>query len=749
MKHPSLSLVATSVLALIGSTGACAADSELSIGHKAGAGQTVEITDDTEIAGAYDVGIQAIDGGRVEFSGQNLNIDTTQGSGWGSGNVGVYAAASKAGQSVIELGEQGKTQSIRINVHDQSAVADIAVGLWARGSGNDGIGGLLHVQGETLTVNVSSDNGWSYGIYAQNASTAAAGEKARIVIDAENTVVDVSAAQGGSGIVAMSQGSVEVNGNLYVKADKAIVARGDSVVLINPSKTATVQLNGDLDFNFDKASSGTKVDSDVRVYLNGTESYWEGSATVSYDTGEPPEGYQDVSGLTLSLSDGAQWRPTVVNESQTAESGESRIALNNLEMNNGVISLSEELVKSGQAVAVEQMSGVGGEVRTYVEQAQDGSISAVGAVSIGSLSDGAALSVVADNVTADDVTDAAGTLSALAGVVDVQEAGNSQIQAVVQEGDILGEITQTFDASGEAQGAVTQKENAKLSSFASVNVINLMQWRHEMNDLNERMGELRMAPEGLGSWARVYGSSQEYGAQGTETKNTSVQVGADHDIGAGWKVGAAFSYTDSTSSMSNGDADGDMYGLALYGTWLGENGQFVDLIAKYSRISTDFAAGEMVGGYDNNAYSFSMEYGWHFRPVEIGFVEPQVELTYGQVLGDDFRASNGVRIEQDNMDSLIARAGVRAGFVFPQNKGTIYAKASVLHVFEGESAFTASKEGKAAAYSDDLGGTWYEFGLGANFNLTPSTYSYVDLEKSTGGEVKEDWRWNVGVRHVW
>ena len=27
-------------------------------------------------------------------------------------------------------------------------------------------------------------------------------------------------------------------------------------------------------------------------------------------------------------------------------------------------------------------------------------------------------------------------------------------------------------------------------------------------------------------------------------------------------------------------------------------------------------------------------------------------------------------------------------------------------------------------------------------------YSYVDLERSNGGDVKENWRWNVGIRNV-
>ena len=49
---------------------------------------------------------------------------------------------------------------------------------------------------------------------------------------------------------------------------------------------------------------------------------------------------------------------------------------------------------------------------------------------------------------------------------------------------------------------------------------------------------------------------------------------------------------------------------------------------------------------------------------------------------------------------------------------------------------------------EDLGGSWVEYGVGANFNLTDRTYTYVDLERNSGGEIKENWRWNVGLRHV-
>lgn len=87
---------------------------------------------------------------------------------------------------------------------------------------------------------------------------------------------------------------------------------------------------------------------------------------------------------------------------------------------------------------------------------------------------------------------------------------------------------------------------------------------------------------------------------------------------------------------------------------------------------------------------------------------------------------------------------------FPEKKGTIYARVSVVHDFEGDLT-TTYRYGAVSrnASEDDFGGTWMEYGLGANFSLTESTYVYADLERNDGGKVKENWRWNIGLRHAW
>ena len=84
------------------------------------------------------------------------------------------------------------------------------------------------------------------------------------------------------------------------------------------------------------------------------------------------------------------------------------------------------------------------------------------------------------------------------------------------------------------------------------------------------------------------------------------------------------------------------------------------------------------------------------------------------MIGDDFVTEIGVSVSQDDFESLIGRLGVRAGFNFPNDRGTVYARASVLHDFKGEMSSRLDYAGKSRVVEDDLGGTWYEFG-----SLTP------------------------------
>ena len=53
--------------------------------------------------------------------------------------------------------------------------------------------------------------------------------------------------------------------------------------------------------------------------------------------------------------------------------------------------------------------------------------------------------------------------------------------------------------------------------------------------------------------------------------------------------------------------------------------------------------------------------GHKFNLSELAFIEPQAEVIYGRVVGDDFTASNGTRFSQKDYDSLIGRLGAVQG----------------------------------------------------------------------------------------
>lgn len=550
----------------------------------------------------------------------------------------------------------------------------------------------------------------------------------------------VNTAPDGVGLAAYSGGTLNIKGNLNVKAKTAIETRGDATININTDGKASTVIDGDIVFGTTDHRSGHKLNANLNLNLTGSDSVWTGNLKTEYPA-NLSESDQKVTNAAIIIADGAQWNVTKVNEVTEGSDISKSLALNNLTLKDGVVSIQD----TPTTVKIGNLEGSGGTVN--VAASTDDGTTLTTAKLEASTSSVEILDVALTGIDADDISNAD---SALASAADAVSAGDSKTTVTIKEGAVNGAIT--ADTTGGTVKSVTTTENTKLAAFNSVSAMATMAWRHDMNDLTKRMGELRDSPEGIGSWVRFYGSEQEYGRQNMTSKSTSVQLGSDYDIVSGWKVGGAFTYTDGTSKYDNGSSDNKAYGVAAYGSWLADNGAFVDLIGKYSRLSSDFELSSMDGKSKNNALSASVEAGWHIPFAELAFVEPQAELTYGVVLGDDFTTSNGVKISQEDTEALIGRLGVRTGFHFPNKKGTVYARASVLHDFKGESEFSASLVDDASVRStmkDDIGGTYYEIGVGANFNWTDNAYSYVDIEKQNGGDVKENWRWNVGFRYVW
>ena len=612
------------------------------------------------------------------------------------------------------------------------------------GSGYGGIFITNRAEAPTLNltaknISIEAQNG-GVGIWAQNNTqeNPRPEQVSTVNIDADNTTINAT-----TGIIAFSNSVIDISGNLTINAETAIDTRGHSLVNINEDGNGTVKITGDILFETPVENSGNIIDSSVKLNLTGTESSWTGNVASLYPT-DNTNVQTKVTGLTLELNDGAQWNPTVIEDwdetygdKNTPLSGQA-IALNNLVLNDGTINV---LHGESQLVHVETVSGTGGTVN-LLASTEDGETIQAGSVSIDQAAENVSLQVNAAGITADDIKNPEAALKSLN---DKVTADVSKTNAI-SEGDVMGAISQDVSANGEA-GAVQITENTKLASMKGVNAAALVAWRDEVAYTNQRLEFLRDASHAYGAWAQVYGGESSYDDASVDLKSTTVQVGADASIGD-WVVGGAFSYMKGDADMTNGSADTDAYTLALYTARQFDSGFYVNGMARYGRLSTDATAGNMTGSYDNNAFSVGGNVGYRFTFAQRAFVEPQFGLQYAYVTGDDYTATNGVKVEQDNFDALVASLGARVGFNFAENAGKLFARASVNHDFLGEVDGTAANDKAMQSMYVDLGGTWVTYGVGAQFNFTDNLSVWGNVDRSTGGEVSTHYMMNAGLRYT-
>ena len=342
--------------------------------------------------------------------------------------------------------------------------------------------------------------------------------------------------------------------------------------------------------------------------------------------------------------------------------------------------------------------------------------------------------------------DIAGGLNKLKDTVGIKD-GNKKTTLKLSAGSVTGDVTGYTNENGDMVGynEGINKDNAGISEMAS---IALMAWRAENNDMNKRLGELRDSKGEHGIWTRMVRGQSKYGAQNVKNQYSTYQLGYDEKLSVdkNWTVGAAVSYTDASSSFSTGHGENKSTGFAVYGSYLSDNGSFVDLIAKTARLKNEFdvLGGAGKGDYETNGYSLSAEYGKRFTKDNGFWIEPQVELTYGYVGAVDYLTNNDVQVRQNGMDSLVGRIGFSMGRNI--KAGNVYARASYLYDFDGETDVTFSKNNVTRGFEQDLGGGWWEVGVGTNINLSDATHLYFDVEKTYGGNVVTPWQWNAGVR---
>lgn len=658
--------------------------------------------------------------GNIELN-SDTNVIMSQKSGDNSGEVSLKAAGDitlksvKGTSSAVVVGALSKgegTGSIKLEAKNVTVTGRDAFLVYDSDGKWGGNAGTLRVDVTAAdSLNITAER---YGIY-QLRKVSESDDETTFNVTAGNTV----AINAGASAIRMEANEQGQSNSLNISAQNVqLVSNGETVEVQGPGSTTEKK-------TFATLSVGNN--SSINFIRNGEEGAEQVNVTITNNGG----------GDAVSIAEGGE---------VAATNATLKIARGDIAAQYGTMNLTNTRLELGEGVTMNLGNLKGGSDNTVVLNsiAEEGKT-----VTITSGAEGVS-NLVAGGTLNDKYADASQLKEAMENAVSLNGEAVNPIYSG-EAGAAAGAWTVNKD------GSITREANKGLEAFKEFNSATFAQWRAENNHLSQRLGDLRGNMGKAGAWARVYGTDAEISENvSVDLKTVSIQVGGDVTVGNNWVVGGAFTYTNMDGDISNGAADSDSYSLAAYASGFFDCGGYIDVIGRVGRLSTDVtgdtgsvAGGVFDGSYDNTAFGLSAEVGYHWNVTSMFYVEPQVELAYGFVSGDDFTSSNGANVEQDDFQSLVGRLGARFGANFADNKGSVYMHASVNHDFLGDVDATAGVDGGARFdISNDLGGTWVSYGVGAQFNTSANMSFYGMLERANGSEYTEHYRYSVGMRYT-
>lgn len=653
-------------------------------------------------------------------------------------NANVSESVTNSGTLTLDkIGSEGNLVNINNKNNGNLTVNGDVFGDFYSGGNN----GNMTVDG-TVT---------GYGYFSRNENASLTADKLVVTADGWNAIygkVDVN--------------NMVVNGTMAVLTDKLDVANTTNInanlqfrAESGKSKLNNVNLNN---ASLQVGGESLTITGDMNVTGSEArfETYYGYENNKSYDKAIKVDGKLTVEeGASLLITDGVD-----AGEGSSFEAN-NIVLENGATLENGIRETSSGLTSAFGDFTVDTLTGT------------NSSIINEGNMDIGTLSgtdnnievhslDKAQITIGTNNSTGLQVTgtsdatsqfnrnDLAGSLQDLADTVEITN-GNQLDSVLAQESDIIGETAALVDEYGNIiANTVIEKGHIANEGITELANVAFMAWRAENDEMHQRMGELRSSTGEAGIWARMKRGESKYGDMDIKNQYSTYQLGYDEKVGdSNWYIGGAISRTEGKSSFATGSGENQSTGFTVYGTYVADDEQYVDLSAKYARLDNEFdvfgrSGIESTGDYRNNGYAFSAEYGKRIEAGNDFWIEPQVQLTYGHLSSANYTTSRGVRAAQDAMDSVVGRLGFAAGKDI--GAGNVYVKASYLYDFDGETSVSMTDGKNSAVYEQDLGGGWFEVGIGTNINLSETSHLYFDVEKTYGGDIETPWQWNAGVR---
>ncbi len=580
-----------------------------------------------------------------------------------------------------------------------------------------------------------------------------------IAIGAANNKVDVEAKDLGikGDVIAIGGGTVDINTTGKLVLDGDIQVDGNSVV--------TAKFSG-----ADSKFTGNIAQYDGVTLLNS--GFSENGVSLEFTNKASWEGWNTSDNFQISLDDSV-WHNTDASKAQSITAKKGVIYMDGANAAMDVAQFSGDLTVVydrddegnilGEAFVVQQASKVNENTNSSITLfTEKGSIEVKedNEAEIRNVFEQLADKLQYKDYIANEGVDEQGNPinNYLDGYVKIAEGitgTRATADIVFGEDNTVGEIKIGPEINYGAY------ETAMMKGAKSAMTSSAMMWRAEANDLMKRMGDLRMAEGEYGIWAKYYGTKQEMEAQNTKYANSykAYQLGFDKKVGD-WTVGVAASYGDGESTYASGRGENTVVSLGMYGAWNGEDGQYVDVIMKRSKLDNEYelngdvTIGRLEADYETWATSISAEYGKRIETNKGFYVEPSVEFTLGRVDGASYNTSfslggQRLNVQQDDYDTLIGRLGLRLGQKL--DKASYYAKFAVAKEFCGDydtkyatlatSGLTDIKE-TSMSFKD----TWYELQIGGTAQLRDNSYIYASYERNFGADVEQKWRIDAGLR---
>ncbi|CAM3106566.1 autotransporter outer membrane beta-barrel domain-containing protein [Pseudomonas floridensis] len=281
-------------------------------------------------------------------------------------------------------------------------------------------------------------------------------------------------------------------------------------------------------------------------------------------------------------------------------------------------------------------------------------------------------------------------------------------------------------------------------------------WMSELSTLRTRMGEIRGTGQG-GGWMRAYGNRlNATTGDGVDYRQnlSGLSLGADApvEVSSGQLLfGVLGGYSKSDLDLSGGTSGRiDSYYAGAYGTWLSDDGYYLDAVLKLNRFRNKAKvamsdASKAKGRYDNTGIGGWVEFGRHVKLADDYFLEPFAQLSSVVVQGQDYRMDNGLEAKNERTHSLLGKVGTSVGRSIALKDGGVvqpYVRVALAQEFSRSNEVSVND----AKFDNSLFGSRAELGAGVSVSLSERVQMHADFDYMKGKHIEQPWGANVGLR---